>query len=423
MKKHHIVGLVITIVLIVGIVYADQMVFSTYYPAPYGRYRQFSTTGLTTLATDEFGNEGVTAVVGIGTTNPDYMLTVQESSSNKGKLLKFNRENDGNAMFAMTYGVAGPYSMNYEGLAAPVGNETTPIHTFTTYNAANDTLMERLAILKNGKIGIGTAELADRAKLEVATHGMLGGTRIYTTSYGGSSGGFFIGRRTKGSQSLPTAVTSGQHLASFEAEGYAGSDFERGGYIRFNAAENWTDSAQGTTMSVRITEKGTSSPRTRMHLSDIGNLSIGTAPPTTDANPNGDITGNLDVADVWLRGADGGTGAWASESGGGGFGNRTDRDSANNPLAIDTIYRVTSDGFVSYTAEGNYGPLYFYSDANPIPSTVLSEVDGDYGRGVFTICLPVISGHYWKIEKQGGWPMTISRIKWVPIGAGVCIKQ
>jgi len=76
MRKFYIVGLVVAIALIAGIVYADQMVFSTYYPAPYGRYRQFSTTGLTTLATDEFGNEGPTALVGIGTTNPQTLLEV-----------------------------------------------------------------------------------------------------------------------------------------------------------------------------------------------------------------------------------------------------------------------------------------------------------------------------------------------------------
>jgi len=47
-----------------------------------------------------------------------------------------------------------------------------------------------------------------------------------------------------------------------------------------------------------------------------GNVGIGTATPTTDPNPNGDTAGNLDVADVWLRGANDGTGGWASEGGG-----------------------------------------------------------------------------------------------------------
>lgn len=74
MKKWQIAGLVIAIVLIAGIVIAEQMMFSTYYPAPAGKYREFSTTGKTLLATDEFGSEGANAKVGIGTTNPQSLL-------------------------------------------------------------------------------------------------------------------------------------------------------------------------------------------------------------------------------------------------------------------------------------------------------------------------------------------------------------
>jgi len=81
MRKFYIVGLVVAIALTFGLVYADQITFSTYYPAPYGRYREFSTTGKTTLATDEFGNEGATAVVGIGTSQPQAILDISSTDS------------------------------------------------------------------------------------------------------------------------------------------------------------------------------------------------------------------------------------------------------------------------------------------------------------------------------------------------------
>jgi len=71
----------IALALIVGIASADTTTLSTYYPAPYGRYREFSTTGKTTLATDEFGNEGPNALVGIGTTDPQAILDVSSDSS------------------------------------------------------------------------------------------------------------------------------------------------------------------------------------------------------------------------------------------------------------------------------------------------------------------------------------------------------
>jgi len=69
MRKLYIVGLVAVAALVIGIAIADEIKFSTYYPAPFGQYREFSTTGKTTLATNEFGIE-TDARVGIGTTNP-----------------------------------------------------------------------------------------------------------------------------------------------------------------------------------------------------------------------------------------------------------------------------------------------------------------------------------------------------------------
>jgi len=44
---------------------------------------------------------------------------------------------------------------------------------------------------------------------------------------------------------------------------------------------------------------------------DSGNVGIGTSSPQT-TSPNGQTRGNLDVNDVWVRGA-GGTGGWASQ--------------------------------------------------------------------------------------------------------------
>ena len=67
MRKVYILGLVALAAAIIGLAFADQMTFTTYYPAPYGVYREFRTSGNTYLATDE-GN------VGIGTTHPQAKL-------------------------------------------------------------------------------------------------------------------------------------------------------------------------------------------------------------------------------------------------------------------------------------------------------------------------------------------------------------
>lgn len=70
MRKFYIVGLIAVAALVIGIAIADEIKFSTYYPAPFGKYREFDTTGKTCLATDEWGIEGANARVGIGTTDP-----------------------------------------------------------------------------------------------------------------------------------------------------------------------------------------------------------------------------------------------------------------------------------------------------------------------------------------------------------------
>ena len=69
MRKFYILGLVGLAALIIGLAWADQITLTTYYPAPYGVYREFTTTSNTYLA-KQSGN------VGIGTTAPGAKLHV-----------------------------------------------------------------------------------------------------------------------------------------------------------------------------------------------------------------------------------------------------------------------------------------------------------------------------------------------------------
>jgi len=185
MKKYHIIGLVIAVVLIAGIVYADQMTFSTYYPAPYGRYRQFSTTGLTTLATDEFGNEGATALVGIGTTNPNVPLTIIEDSTTTIYQMHIGNADSTAELYLGVVGSSSP----------TVGIENDAIIT----NAGNSDLIfstgnqEVMRLQDGGNVGIGTVDPGTN-KLEVV------GGPVKTT------GGLIIETRT----STPASPVDGQ---------------------------------------------------------------------------------------------------------------------------------------------------------------------------------------------------------------------
>jgi len=77
MRKLYILGLIALAAIIIGFAWAEQITLTTYYPAPYGVYRQFTTTGNTNLATQE-GN------VGIGTTEPESKLDVAGTAQLRG---------------------------------------------------------------------------------------------------------------------------------------------------------------------------------------------------------------------------------------------------------------------------------------------------------------------------------------------------
>lgn len=61
--------------IIFGFAWAEQLSFSTYYPAPYGVYQEFTTTSKTALATNSQATDPQ-AKVGIGTDTPSEKLDV-----------------------------------------------------------------------------------------------------------------------------------------------------------------------------------------------------------------------------------------------------------------------------------------------------------------------------------------------------------
>ena len=77
MRKLYIFGLVGLAALIIGLAFADQMTFTTYYPAPYGVYRDFEAKRNAYFATERDPlTDELVGKVGIGTTTPDATLQV-----------------------------------------------------------------------------------------------------------------------------------------------------------------------------------------------------------------------------------------------------------------------------------------------------------------------------------------------------------
>ncbi len=105
------------------------------------------------------------------------------------------------------------------------------------------------------------------------------------------------------------------------------------------------------------------------------------------------------------------------------FGTRTANDSEANPLAVTNRYQVTSDGEVTYytTQAGAPQIVEFKTDSSDPPGTVIAHDHGDWGAASFGKSFSVKKNDYWQITVAGG--ASVNNIKWLPIGAGVCIKQ
>ena len=92
-----------------------------------------------------------------------------------------------------------------------------------------------------------------------------------------------VNRSARGTPTNPSAVQLNDYLAGMAARGYGATKFANGGRsaLRMQAAENWTDTNQGTYMSFWTSGTGTTVSVERMRVDPFGNLGIGTQTPTS----------------------------------------------------------------------------------------------------------------------------------------------
>ena len=131
-------------------------------------------------------------------------------------------------------------------------------------------------VAPNGNIGIGTT--TPSALLEVSNAVPGGPANMWMTSYTNAIGPYYMARRARGTFAAPTAVQNGDALAGFYGQGYGTSAFGLAftGGMTVQAAQNWTNTAQGTALTFTTTSINAAAPTTRMTLDASGNLGIGT---------------------------------------------------------------------------------------------------------------------------------------------------
>lgn len=104
-------------------------------------------------------------------------------------------------------------------------------------------------------------------------------TRITQDAYGNGNYSAYTGRQARGTAASPTASQTDDILVEVTGRGYGATAFGSQSVVRIDmvAAENFTDTAQGTYMSLYTTATGATSPAERFRVGPSGQLGIGGA--------------------------------------------------------------------------------------------------------------------------------------------------
>jgi hypothetical protein len=222
------------------------------------------------------------------------------------------------------------------------------------------TLNRSLSLNPNGgNVGIGTS--SPTAKLTVSTNtsnlpvpNAPGGavaqfanvdssnSRLLVDSFGAVS--VLDLRRANTSAAAPSALLSGNVIGQITWFGYGATSYSstsRTGILSA-AAENWTDTAQGTNLYFTTTPTGTTTSATRMHIDANGNIGIGSITPPAKLTVSGASTGQALIQ--------------LNETG--------DQDILVASTSGTTRFRVANDGYVyGNRFSDQQNSAYFYDGA------------------------------------------------------------
>ncbi|HEU4391519.1 MAG TPA: hypothetical protein VFV34_27260 [Blastocatellia bacterium] len=184
-------------------------------------------------------------------------------------------------------------------------------------NDANSSVVaESISFSNNGNVGFGNAFPV----FPVDVTRDQGFAHVGTTAYGPGVNAAFVGRYARGTKAAPSAVQANDPLAIFGGRGYGATGFSGStrASISMIAAENWTDTAQGSYTAISTTPLGSATNAERVRIAPSGNVGIGTSAPgriLDVVSPGGEdgirVTGAAVARlDLWSTNPNAGTRNW-----------------------------------------------------------------------------------------------------------------
>jgi hypothetical protein len=258
----------------------------------FGQFR-LEATGINDMKLRTGGTDRVhilqTGNVGIGTSNPDTKLHIQKANAGvlptplTSTILTLENNNDGNLSVITPANTTG--SLVFGRPADLEKGWLRYNHSLNEMQFGTNSI-SRIYIKGGGKVGIGTSTPAYNLEVIQDSDSDNG---IGLSRYGGDAPAFF-GISANGNSTLPLSTLINNTIGRFGARGYDGTGYTTArGRIDFEAAQNWSSTANGTRMKFYTTPSGSTTSTQQMVIDHDGDVGINRTSPQAKLDVDGDI--------------------------------------------------------------------------------------------------------------------------------------
>lgn len=213
-------------------------------------------------------------------------------------------------------------------------------------------------------------------------------TRITQDAYGSGNYPAYTGRQARGTAASPTASQTGDILAQYTGRGYGATGFASASNARIDmeAAENFTDTAQGSYISMHTTALGATSPVERFRVGPSGQWGIGGA--TYGTTGYAFVSGGASAAPSWsqISLTAGVTGTLPAANGGTGQSSYTTGDIlyASSSSALSKLAAVATGNVLLSQGVGT-APAWGQVSLTSAVTGTLPAANGGTGQNTYTV--------------------------------------